>query len=390
MPGLFRVFDHPVLGRGFRPFFLMGAAYAVFIVPLWILHLSGSFLLRSPFEDPVLWHGHELIYGFTMAIVAGFLLTAVANWTGGAPARQAHLALLCFLWLAGRVAMNIDIPYALAGAINLAFIPALAASLAIPLIDSRNTRNFIFLGLLAILFLSQLCLFFFQEKMALYLAIMMIASMISLVGGRIIPAFTVAALRRQGSQEAALNQPWADKLALLSVVTLGLLLFFAGLDSQATALVSLAAAAIHLWRMRGWHAKKTRHDPLLWILHLGYLWLAASFVMLALSFYFPEIPISIAIHTLTVGAIGSMTIGMMVRVTLGHTGRELKAGPGGTLAFVLMQFAVFARVFLPLYDMGRYSLWLEISAGFWAASFMVYLLFLAPALWRPRPDGLPA
>lgn len=384
------LFDHPLLGRGFRPFFLLGALYAAAMVPLWILRMTGSDFFQSSFDDPVIWHGHEMIYGFTMAIVAGFLLTAVANWTGGAPARQKHLALLCVLWLAGRVAMNTGIPYAAGAAIDLAFIPVLAISLAVPLIRSRNKRNFVFLGLLTVLFMCDLWLFLYQDKQALYIALLVIAAMISLVGGRIIPSFTVAALRRKGDQSFITDQPRADKLAFLSLVLLGLSWLVLGVDHQISATAALCAAVIHLWRIRVWHTWKSFSDPMLWILHTGYIWLTLSFFLFGLSFFIVSITPSIALHVLTAGAIGSMCIGMMVRVALGHTGRDLKAGVGGVLAFLLMQGAIVTRVILPLLDMSHYMDWLEISAGLWAASFSVYLVFFARVLWQPRPDGLPA
>lgn len=384
------LFDHPVLGRGFRPFFLMGAIYAVIMVPLWVLQMQGTLFVHNIFDDPVLWHGHEMLYGFTMAIVAGFLLTAVANWTGGAPVRQIHLLILCFLWLAGRWAMNMTAPYVVTAVLNLAFIPALAVSLAIPLIHSRNKRNFIFLGMLGVLFMGETWLFLYQDKSALYLALLVIAAMISLVGGRIIPSFTVAALRMRGDKSFITDQPRADQAALFSIIFLALSWIFLGQDHIVGVMASFTAAAIHLWRIRVWHTGKILNNPLLWILHVGYLWLVISFVMMGLSFYAPAIMPVLALHALTAGAIGSMTIGMMVRVALGHTGRELKAGIPGLLAFSLMQAAIVARVVLPIFDMNHYMLWLEISSGLWAASFIVYLLFYAPVLWKARPDGLPA
>lgn len=384
-----KLFEHPVLARGFRPFFLIGAVYAVLIVPLWVMQMRGGMMVQMPFDDPVIWHGHEMIYGFTMAVVTGFLLTAVANWTGGSPARQVHLAALCVLWLAGRMAMNFGMPYAVSAAIDLAFIPALAVSLAIPLVHSRNVRNFVFLGLLGSLFLCDLWLFLSQDRKALYLAAFVIAAMISLIGGRIIPAFTVAALRRQGIAAFVTDQPRADKMAFLSLAVLGLMWIAPGPDHWAAALAAGAAALIHLWRIRVWHTRKILLDPLLLILHGGYLWLTLSLALLALSFYVSALPRTIALHALTAGAIGSMTVGMMVRVALGHTGRELKTGVGGCLSFLLLQAAIVTRVIFPLADSGHPMIWLEISAGLWASSFLTYLVFYAPILWRPRADGLP-
>jgi uncharacterized protein involved in response to NO len=157
------LFDLPFFGRGFRPFFTMGAIYAVAIVALWAAQLRGTVPMHGPFTDPVLWHAHEMIFGFTLAIIAGFLLTAVANWTGGQTAQGGRLALLCLVWLAGRVAVNGPFPYPVAAILDLLFIPALAVILAIPLIATRNKRNFIFLIMLGALFTCNLFLWIMQD-----------------------------------------------------------------------------------------------------------------------------------------------------------------------------------------------------------------------------------
>ena len=187
------VFDHPFLGRGFRPFFLLGALYSVVSLLIWGGFFAGHGTPPSFMIDPVSWHAHEMIFGFTMAIVAGFLLTAVANWTGGAPVRQIHLAGLCAFWLAGRVVMNFDLGLSEIAVIVVegAFILTLAFSLSIPLLKSWNKRNFVFLVLLSILFACDMTFFITQESTSLYVSVMIIVAMISLIGGRIIPAFTV-------------------------------------------------------------------------------------------------------------------------------------------------------------------------------------------------------
>lgn len=384
------IFDHPVLGRGFRPFFLLGALYAVLIVPIWVLQFRGHLSSYSPFADPVLWHGHEMIFGFTAAIIAGFLLTAVANWTGGAPVRQIYLALLCCIWLAGRAAMNSTFSYVAAATIDLMFIPALAVSLAIPLLKTRNAQNFIFLGLLAVLFFCDVWLFVFQDRTALYFSLLVVAAMISLISGRIIPSFTAAALRMHGEKASIMDQPKLDVAALFSLVFLGTAWIFLGTTAPISALLAFAAATIHLWRMRVWHTGRALKNPLVWILHAGYLWLAVSLALFGVSVISSFIPLSVAIHALTAGAIGSMTIGMMMRVALGHTGRELKLGAGSVLAFLLIQTAAITRVILPVWDSSHYLLWLEISSGLWAAAYILYLLLYAPILWGREKDDVPS
>lgn len=380
------LFNHPFLGRGFRPFFLLAALYAVLSIGLWMLHMYGAVLSPMPFFDPVIWHGHEMIFGFSMAVIAGFLLTAVANWTGGAPARQIHLAGLCILWIAGRIAANTDIDLFFAAVIDLAFIPALTISLAIPLLKNWNKRNFIFLFMLTGLFFCNAAIYIWQDRLALYLALLIITAMVSLVGGRIIPAFTVGALRRRGLDRHITDQPRMDAAALISLVCLGAIAAVWGLDNMIAGLVALMAAGIHLLRMRVYHSRDVWNDPMLWSLHLGYGWLITGLALLGLS-GFTVIPLSPAFHALTTGVIGTMTLSMMCRVALGHTGRELIAGKTTTLAFLLIQAAALVRVAGPLVEPEWHMPSIIISAVLWCAAFIVYILRYAPILWQPRPDG---
>lgn len=386
MPSLF---EHPVLGRGFRPFFLLGAFYATLLVVFWVLQMRGNVFLSMPFYDPVLWHGHEMIFGFTMAIVSGFLLTAVANWTNGAPARQMHLAALCALWVAGRIVMNIEVDLIIAAAIDLAFIPALALTLALPLLRSWNKRNFIFLFILTALFLCNLSIFIWESRTGLYVAIIIIMMMISLVGGRIIPAFTVGALRRKGLERRITDQPRMDIAALVSLVLIACSIAVFGIANIVTSVLTFLSAGIHLWRMRVYHTRDVWGDPLLWSLHLGYMWLIAGLTLLGIA-SFAIVPLSPALHALTAGAIGTLTLSMMCRVALGHTGRELIAGSATTAAFILMQGAVLIRVGGPLLLPGYYMESIVLSGGLWAGAFVFYLFCYAPVLWQPRPDGRPA
>lgn len=386
-----KLFDHPFFGRGFRPFFFAGAVYTIISVLLWSGFYAGHTNLPDILHDPVGWHAHEMVYGFTMAIVAGFLLTAVANWTGGAPARQMHLAGLVALWIAGRVVLNVDtgMPDWAVYGVAAAFIPALAVSLAFPLLKSRNVRNFVFLGLLSILFLCEIAYFLTGKITPLYLAVFMILIMVSLIGGRIIPAFTVAALRRKGEEAYPTPQPKADIAALFSLLAMGVALLIFGAAHSVFAVAAFVAGFVHAWRMRYYLTARVWHDPMLWILHIGYAWLVlglfcAGFAGLGL------VAVSTALHALTVGAIGSMTLGMMCRVALGHTGRDLTASPVTTLAFVFMQLAAVLRVGGVIVFPEEASLWIAGTAGLWALCFLLYLSAYTPVLWKARPDGAPA
>ncbi len=380
-------FNAPFWGRGFRPFFFMGAVYSLISILLWAAFYSGHFSPPSFLLDPVSWHAHEMIYGFTMAIVAGFLLTAVANWTGGAPARQIHLAGLCMLWLAGRLVLNFDLglPHFIVVLAGVVFIPALAVSLAIPLLRSWNKRNFIFLTLLSVLLGCDLWFLITSNLSALHVALMMILIMVSLIGGRIIPAFTVAALRRKGIEAYQTDQLKLDMAALASLMAVALCLTFAK-ETLVLTVCSALSCIIHGLRMRRYHTLKTFDDPLVWILHAGYGWLVIGLGLLALT-GLGLLTVSAVIHALTAGCIGSMILGMICRVTLGHTGRELKVGALTTFSFFAIQLAALMRVFGPILMPDYMSEWVIGSALIWCLCFLAYLWVYTPMLFAPRPDG---
>lgn len=384
------IFDHPFWGRGFRPFFMGGGFYAVISILLWVGFYGGYITPPDVLTDVVSWHAHEMIYGFVMAIVAGFLLTAVANWTGGAPVRQIQLMILFFLWVAGRIAMYIEgAPVWLAYGVELLFIPALAISLSLPLLRSWNTRNFIFLGLLAALWACDLFFLLGQGRTPLYVALMVILVMVSLIGGRIIPSFTIGALRRMGHDVHIRDQYNLDKLALLSLAVSIASLMFTGINSSLFGACCAVSALIHALRMREYHSILALKDPLVWILHAGYIWLVAGLFMLSLS-CFQVVSVQVALHALTVGCIGSLTLGMMSRVTLGHTGRNLLSSQMTTLSFILMQIAAVLRVAGPLLLPAHYTTFIVASGALWSVCFSLYLLLYAPMLWQARPDRQPA
>ncbi len=381
------VCKHPFLDRGFRPFFTLGAFYAASSILLWVLHWKGVFLAPAIFDDPVLWHGHEMIYGFTIAIIAGFLLTAIPNWTGTVPVQHIYLLVLVALWVSGRVVMIVPgIDFRLAATVDLAFIPCLAFSLAVPLLRSGNKQNFVFLLMLAVLFCSNLFLFIYQDKAAFYAAVLVVISMISLIGGRVIPSFTVATLRRKGVNVLQTPQPRADIAALVSLACILIAVLMLGVDSPVTGLLAFVSAAVHLLRLRHYHTHRVWSDPLLWSLHLGYLWLMAGLVLLGLSGFNLVTP-SAALHAFTTGCIGSMTLSMMCRVALAHTGRNLIASPLTTFLFLSMQLVAFIRVCGPVVLPAFHGEWIMLSGGLWTLVFALYLLAYLPVLWSPRPDG---
>ncbi|MCB9975414.1 MAG: NnrS family protein [Rhodospirillales bacterium] len=383
-----RLLDHPVLARGFRPFFILGSAYSVLCMLQWVGVYSGFVIPQDFFFlDPVSWHAHEMIYGYTMAIVAGFLLTAVANWTAGAPVRQYHLLGLCILWVIGRITLNFDLnlPFWALVITEGAFIPALTASLSVPLLRSWSKRNFIFLTLLSVLFVCDMWFMFTHDKSPLFIAIMVIVMMISLIGGRIIPSFTVAALHRKGIKALQTPQAGMDIAALASLVLVTVCLVSLP-ESGFMAFCALASAIVHLMRMRYYHTLKTFQDPMLWILQAGYLWVVAGLLLLALSGV-AVLDLPTAIHALTAGAIGTMTLGMMCRVSLGHTGRDLQASRPTVVAFALIIASGLTRIIGPLIVPGLNVELMAFSAILWAFGFLIFIMVYAPVLWHLRPDG---
>ena len=381
------VLDHPVLGYGFRPFFLLGALYSIISLLIWGGLYAGYVTPLLFMIDPVLWHAHEMIYGFTLAIVAGFLLTAVANWTDSAPVRGYHLLGLCLLWLAGRVVMNVDLglPEVAVLVFEGAFIPALALSISIPLFKTWDKRNFVFLVLLSILFACDMVFLITQERTSLYVAVMIIITMISLIGGRIIPAFTVDALQERGEEAHETPQGKLDVLAILSLGLIILALVFVKQEDTFLAGVAFLSAIIHALRLRRYQTRRILDDPMVWILHVGYSWVILGLFFTGVS-ALGFLPFSIALHAFTAGAIGSMTLGMMCRVTLGHTGRDKIATGLTKLCFILMQGAAFMRVFGLMLAPDHSVEWIIGSAILWVLCFTLYILVYAPMLWKPDLD----
>jgi uncharacterized protein involved in response to NO len=269
--------------------------------------------------------------------------------------------------------------------LEVLFVPTLALSLAVPLLRSWNKRNFIFLSLLLVLFACDLWFLTSKNLSALYVALMVILMMVSLIGGRIIPAFTVAALRRRGVKAFQTDQVKMDMAALLSLAGVALCLVFAR-ETILLGLVAALSCVIHGLRMRHYHCRSALKDPLVWILHAGYAWLVVGLALLSLT-GFGVFTVKGVIHAMTAGCIGSMVLGMLCRVTLGHTGRDLKVGGLITMSFYAIQIVAVMRVFGPLLLPSYASEWIIYSALLWSLCFAAYLVMYTPMLFSARPDG---
>lgn len=397
-PSLRMIGDPPDVGprgpalfaKGFRPFFLLAALGAAAAVPIWILALFG--LVRpDAYLDAMSWHAHEMVFGFASAVVAGFLLTAVSNWTGRETATGAPLAALAALWIAGRVLFLVPAPRGLVAAVDLAFLPAIAITVARPIVATKNLRNLpmvvallLLSGANAWVHLDVLGLAPGGRRRGALLGVDLLVVLVAVIAGRVFPMFT-----RNATGDAAVRSHRAlDALAVASLVVVAAL-GAAGVSGGALAVTCAAAAAFSVARAAHWGARKSARTPLLWILHAGYAWIPIGLVLRTASALGGAVPPALATHALTAGALGCVTLGMMARVSLGHTGRAIAAPPVATAAFALVVGAGVARVAGPLIDPGAYRTWLVASAVLWSAAFTAFLVGYAPVLSRPRVDKKP-
>jgi uncharacterized protein involved in response to NO len=377
--------------KGFRPFFLLAAMFAGAIVPLWVLVVAG-WAKPTGYLEMASWHAHEMILGYGVAVIAGFLLTAVGNWTQRETLVGLPLLALSVLWALGRAAMLCGgvLPRGWVAATDLAFLPALMVVLARPLVAARNRRNFVMLGVLGALCAANVVVHLDAlglvgrgaARHAALVALDVVCLLIVILAGRVIPMFT----RNATGIASIRSSPRLDGLAVLAVGVLTVV------DALAPARAIGAAAAgaagvLVVARAARWGARHTARHPLLWILHTGHAWLALGLLSRGLGAFAFPFPESLSTHALTVGALGSLTLGMMARVSLGHTGRPLVAPRAATWAFVAITAAAVARVLGPLLAPGWYLEELAAAGGLWTAAFVLYLAAYARVLAAPRLDG---
>jgi len=365
---------------GFRPFFLLGALWAAIAVPLWLAAYAHGFPVPGALP-PMLWHAHEMIYGYGLAVVTGFLLTAVPNWTGRLPIAGMPLATLAILWIAGRLAVFAG-PVA-AASVDLAYTLVLAAVVAREVTAAKRFHNLPVVGTLLFL-LAGNALVHLQALDIAYTAplgnrigIATLIALVSLIGGRIVPSFTRNWLARERPQVAApAAHDRVDTVCLLVIVA-ALGAWVAVPDTGLSRALALGGAAAALVRLARWRGLRTLPEPLLFVLHLGYAWVAVGLVLLALD----PAP-GAAVHAFTVGAIGTMTLAVMTRASLGHTGRPLVAGPGTVAIYVLITLAALMRVCAPLSPSPL--LLTSLAGAAWSAAFGLFALLYGPLLIRKK------
>lgn len=376
----------PLLSAGFRPFFLLAGIWACTVVGLWILLLRGVVVLPTAF-DLVAWHYHELIYGFVAAAMAGFLLTAIPNWTGRLPLQGWPLGGLVLLWVLGRVAVSYSYSVGLwtAAVLDMSFLVVFAAVVAREIAAGRNWRNLPILVALGLLILANAMShagamgYFIWQDTGKRLALSVVVMLIALIGGRIIPSFTTNWLRRQEAENLPAPFGTYDRATLIiSILALAAWVMMDVTPLSGTALI--VAGGLHAVRLARWRGAATGGEALLWILHVGYAWLPIGLLLLGLAAWQPDLGTS-ALHALTVGGMGTMILAVMTRASLGHTKRELVAGRGTIVAYVLIMAAALARVTAPLYGNG-FLLAVEIAAGAWIAAYALFVALYLPLYGR--------
>ena len=396
MTAIPRYRPHPgaaVLSAGFRPFFLATAVWAAFGVPLWLAAYTGGLVLPTRLA-PWVWHAHEMIFGFAAASVAGFLLTAIPNWTGRLPLQGPPLAMLVLLWALGRIGVLISagIGAPAAAVADLCFPLAFLAVIAREILVGKNWRNLPVVGALSLLFTGNALVHLDAlgiadtAELGNRIGIATLLMLISLVGGRIIPSFTHNWLAKFRPDVGPPAPQGSFDLAVLIGTAVALAVWAAAPETAATSWVLAAAGIAVALRLSRWRGLRTMREPLLLILHIGYTWLSLGLLLLGLDGVFEIVPPAAVLHALTVGAIGTMTLAVMTRASLGHTGHPLSAGSVTKMVYFLVTMAAVLRVLSPLAgERAEIVLWL--AGASWTGAFGLFAIFYGRILVQPRVRG---
>ena len=382
----------PFLRGGFRPFFLGGPLWAIVALILWLLALAGAVQLPTAF-DALAWHRHEMLFGFVGAVIAGFLLTAVPNWTGRLPIAGPPLGGLFALWLAGRLALLFSavVGTATAAVLDVGFFVVLATVAAREVLESKN-RNLPVVGLIFLFGLVDALDYFAaagllsDPDLAWKCAVALVVTLISLIGGRIIPSFTRNWLAKQGVRQGLPTQPGRFDIVVIGLTVLSFLAWITAPQGWLTGGLFAIAAAAQLTRLARWKGWKTLADPLVLIMHVGYAWVPIGLALLAAVDLGAAFPRSAAVHALTAGAMATMILAVMSRATLGHTGRELRASAITQAAYVLVTAGAVLRVAASL-GLLDYRLGMDVAGSAWIGAFLLFLAAYGPILLGPRIDG---
>jgi uncharacterized protein involved in response to NO len=384
--------DHPMpafLSQGFRPFFLASGLWSAVALAVWIVMFTTGSALPSRF-DPLAWHIHEMLFGFVMAAITGFLLTAIPNWTHRVPVSGNPLALLAGLWLAGRIACLVSafVPAWLAIVVDLSFPVVLVAVVAREIVVGQNWRNLPVVAPVIVLGVANLLMHLEADGVAVTsglgwrLGLAAAIVLISVMAGRIVPSFTRNWLAKRPGSDLPVGHGRIDRAAL-GILHAGLIGWTFLPEFRPIGLLLLLGAATNLWRLLRWRGIATTAEPLLLVLHVGYAWLVLGVALLGVAVLGADVPLSAAIHTLTAGAIGTMILAVMTRATRGHVGRELSADRATVLIYVLVTVAAITRVMAAFAAAWIMPL-LVISACLWISAFAAFVLIYGPLLILPR------
>ena len=381
----------PLLRLGFRPFFLGAAVYAIVSVALWLLILvidATPMLMGLP---PVTWHAHEMLFGYAMAVIAGFLLTAIKNWTGQQTIRGGGLLLMFMLWLIARVLsiFGQSIPLSVIAVFDLMFMLMLVVSTAYPVFKVKQYTQLGIISKVVLIFLSN-ALFYLGAlgliedgmRWGLYSGLYMVLALLLVMARRVVPFF----IEKGTGGVNVRNWKWVDNSSLVLLILLWVVDVFTQYETAAS-VIAAAAFIVHLIRIAGWYTHSLWNKPLLWVLYVAYGFVVIGFLFKAMELWFTITPL-LYVHAFAFGGIGIMTIGMMARVILGHTGRNVFEPPA-ILAwcFALMVCGAVLRVLFPLFDMEHYAIWILASQLLWIAAFLIFCFVYTPMLLKSRVDG---
>jgi uncharacterized protein involved in response to NO len=379
------------LSYAFRPFFLLNGIFAVGVIGVWMVVLHGGGPRTLP-ANVVYWHGHEMLVGFAMAAISGFMLTAVATWTGRPAVRGLPLAALVCAWLTGRLAMGLAgvLPSVWVAVLDMLFPLLLIVLVAREVVGGGNERNYpiVFITVLLAAFnllyhlslVGVLDLSLNADRVALYLMIHLVLLLVTVIAGRIVPNFTANWLRSQGATKLPICTELVDRATILLTVATGLFAAVMPL-SPATGVLALAAAAAHALRLSRWCGLATRSEPLLFVLHAAYAWFPIGYLLLGWSVFEGRLPPTVALHALTMGVIAFMVLAVSTRVALAHTGRKLHAARLTVVAYWSMLLAVLLRVTSALGN--NYMQALDLSAVAWMVAFAIFVWVYWPVLTGP-------
>lgn len=381
----------PLLRLGFRPFFLGAAIYAVVSIAVWMLVLMVDTKPMQMGLPPVTWHAHEMLFGYAMAVIAGFLLTAIKNWTGQQTIRGRGLLLMFMLWLLARVLAISGqlIPIGVIASFDLMFMLMLVVSTAYPVFKAKQYAQLGIISKVVLMFFSNVLFYLGALGLieqgihwGLYSGLYMILALLLVMARRVIPFF----IEKGTGGVKVRNWKWVDNSSLVLLLLLWAVDVFTPFKTAAS-VIAAAAFIVHLIRIAGWYTHSLWNKPLLWVLYLAYGFTVIGFLLKAIGHWFAIMP-SLYVHAFAFGGIGIMTIGMMSRVILGHTGRNVFEPPA-ILAwcFALMVCGAVTRVLFPLFDREFYHLWILASQLLWIAAFLIFLFVYTPMLLKTRVDG---